>query len=145
GRCTKELRPPQPSSALRPSEAARGAHGMNIREQFGKYLLLKKLAEDPLGETFRAGRVGGHGMEQVVLLRVFNGTGIDAGALSQALQKRKAVHQALVSPNIGNGVDLGEVRGVPFVAYDYISGKDLAALQDQARKRNHPIPSDHAL
>ena len=118
---------------------------MNIREQFGKYLLLKKLAEDALGETFRAGRVGGHGMEQVVLLRVFNGTGLDAGTLSAALSKRKAVHQALVSPNIGNGVDLGEVRGVPFVAYDYISGKDLAALQEQARRRNHPIPSDHAL
>ncbi len=118
---------------------------MNIREQFGKYLLLKKLAEDALGETFRAGRVGGHGMEQVVLLRVFNGTGIDAATLSAALQKRKAVHQALVSPNIGNGVDLGEVRGVPFVAYDYVSGKDLAALQEQARRRNHPIPSDHAL
>ncbi|HET9766345.1 MAG TPA: hypothetical protein VFS60_05835, partial [Thermoanaerobaculia bacterium] len=118
---------------------------MNIREQFGKYLLLKKLAEDALGETFRAGRVGGHGMEQVVLLRVFNGTGIDATTLSAALQKRKAVHQALVSPNIGNGVDLGEVRGVPFVAYDYVSGKDLAALQEQARRRNHPIPSDHAL
>ncbi len=118
---------------------------MNIREQFGKYLLLKKLAEDALGETFRAGRVGGHGMEQVVLLRVFNGTGLDAGTLSAALSKRRAVHQALVSPNIGNGVDLGEVRGVPFVAYDYISGKDLAALQEQARRRNHPIPSDHAL
>ncbi|HEV8240760.1 MAG TPA: TonB family protein [Thermoanaerobaculia bacterium] len=118
---------------------------MNIREQFGKYLLLKKLAEDALGETFRAGRVGGHGMEQVVLLRVFNGTGIDAAALSASLAKRKGVHQALVSPNIGNGVDLGEVRGVPFVAYDYISGKDLAALQEQARRRNHPIPSDHAL
>jgi serine/threonine-protein kinase len=118
---------------------------MNIREQFGKYLLLKKLAEDALGETFRAGRVGGHGMEQVVLLRVFNGTGIDAGTLSAALSKRRAIHQALVSPNVGNGVDLGEVRGVPFVAYDYISGKDLAALQEQARRRNHPIPSDHAL
>lgn len=118
---------------------------MNIREQFGKYLLLKKLAEDALGETFRAGRVGGHGMEQVVLLRVFNGSGLDAAALTGAMNKRRGVHQALVSPNIGNGVDLGEVRGVPFVAYDYISGKDLAALQEQARRRNHPIPSDHAL
>src|SRR3954465_11113393 len=98
---------------------------MNIREQFGKYLLLKKLAEDPLGETFRAGRVGGQGMEQVVLLRAFNGAGLDAATLTAALQKRKAVHQALVSPNVGSGVDLGEVRGVPFIAYDYVSGKDL--------------------
>src|ERR1044072_9053718 len=118
---------------------------MNIREQFGKYLLLKKLAEDALGETFRAGRVGGHGMEQVVLLRVFNGTGIDANALSTSLAKRKTVHQALVSPNIGNGVDLGELRVLPFVAYDYIPGKDPARLQEQAPRPHHPIPSDHAL
>ncbi len=34
---------------------------MNIPEEFGKYLLLKKLTEDPLGETFRAGRVGDTG------------------------------------------------------------------------------------
>ena len=50
---------------------------MYIPEEFGKYLLLKKLAEDPLGETFRAGKVGKEGMEQVVLLRVFNGKGLD--------------------------------------------------------------------
>jgi TonB family protein len=118
---------------------------MNIREQFGKYLLLKKLSEDAMGETFRAGRVGAHGMEQVVLLRVFNGAGIDGANLTQSLTARRDVQKALVSPNVGNGVDLGEVRGVPFVAYDYISGKDLSALQEQAKKRNHPIPSDHAL
>ena len=118
---------------------------MNIREQFGKYLLLKRLSEDGLGETFRAGRVGAHGMEQVILLRVFNGPGLDTAALTAALARRREVHKALVSPNVGNGVDLGEVRGVPFVAYDYISGKNLATLQDQATKRNHPIPSDHAL
>ena len=118
---------------------------MNIREQFGKYLLLKRLTEDALGETFRAGRVGAHGMEQVVLLRVFNGPGLDAAALTAALARRREVQRTLVSPNVGNGVDLGEVRGVPFVAYDYISGKNLATLQEQATKRNHPIPSDHAL
>ena len=39
---------------------------MNIPEEFGKYLLLKKLTEDPLGETFRAGRAGKEAMEQAV-------------------------------------------------------------------------------
>ena len=54
---------------------------MNIPEEFGKYLLLKKLTEDPLGETFRACKVGKEGMEQVLLLRVFNGKGIDGEKL----------------------------------------------------------------
>ena len=85
---------------------------MNIPEEFGKYLLLKKLSEDPLGETFRAGRVGKEGMEQIVLLRVFNGKGVDGERLWQKASGRAAVQQALKSPNIGSGVDLGRAVGL---------------------------------
>lgn len=118
---------------------------MNIPEEFGKYLLLKKLAEDPLGETFRAGRVGKEGMEQVVLLRVFNGKGVDGERLWQKASGRAAVQQALKSPNIGSGVDLGRVRNFPYAAYDYISGKNLSALLAQANRQMSPVPADHAL
>jgi TonB family protein len=118
---------------------------MNTREEFGKYLLLKKLSEDPLGETFRAGLTGQRGLEQVVLLRVLNGPGLDAERLWSALAGRKDVQVALKSPNIGNGVDAGRVRGVPYVAYDYISGKDLASLTAQAQKEGSAFPTDHAL
>jgi TonB family protein len=118
---------------------------MNIPEEFGKYLLLKKLTEDPLGETFRAGRVGKAGIEQVVLLRVFNGKGMDGEALWQKVADRTVIQQALRSPNIGSGVDLGKVRSFPYVAYDYISGKNLATLFAQAERQLSPIPTDHAL
>jgi TonB family protein len=119
---------------------------MNIPEEFGKYLLLKKLTEDPLGETFRAGKVGKDGgMEQVVLLRVFNGKGVDGEKLWQKASGRANIQQALKSPNIGSGVDLGRVRSFPYAAYDYISGKNLAALLAQANKQLSPIPTDHAL
>jgi TonB family protein len=118
---------------------------MNTREEFGKYLLLKKLSDDPLGETFRAGRVGQRGLEQVVLLRVLNGQGLDGEKLWSALSARKEVQSALKSPNIGNGVDAGRVRGVPYVAYDYVSGKDLATLSAQAQREGSPFPTDHAL
>jgi TonB family protein len=118
---------------------------MNIPEEFGKYLLLKKLTEDPLGETFRAGRVGKEGMEQVVLLRVFNGKGVDGEKLGAKVAGRAAVQEALKSPNIGNGVDLGRVRSFPYTAYDYISGKNLAALFSQSARQFSPIPTDHAM
>ncbi|MDX1631070.1 MAG: TonB family protein [Thermoanaerobaculia bacterium] len=118
---------------------------MNTREQFGNYLLLKKLGEDPLGETFRAGRIGPQGMEEVVLLRVFNGPAVDGPSFWQKVSDRGGYHEALSSPNIANGVDLGQVNNVPYVVYDYISGKDLASLQKQATERNNPIPADHAL
>jgi eukaryotic-like serine/threonine-protein kinase len=118
---------------------------MNIPEEFGKYLLLKKLTEDPLGETFRAGKVGQGGMEQVVLLRVFNGKGIDGEKLWSKISGRGAVHEILKSPNIGKGVDLGRVRSFPYTAYDYISGKNLATLFAQAARQFSPVPTDHAL
>ncbi|HZF09504.1 MAG TPA: energy transducer TonB [Thermoanaerobaculia bacterium] len=118
---------------------------MNIPEEFGNYLLLKKLTEDPLGETFRAGKLGREGMEQVVLLRVLNGKGMDGERLWQRVSGRGVVQQALKSPNIGNGVDLGRVRSYPYTAYDYISGKNLAALLIQSARQMSPIPADHAL
>ena len=118
---------------------------MNIPEEFGNYLLLKKLREDALGETFRAGRVGRDGIEQVVLLRVFNGQGMDGEKLWQRISGRASVQQALRSPNVGTGVDLGKVRSFPYAAYDYISGKNLATLFAQAARQRQPIPIDHAL
>jgi serine/threonine-protein kinase len=118
---------------------------MNTRDQFGNYLLLKKLSEDALGETFRAGKLGKQGVERVILLRVFNGQGLDGERLVQRIQSRAPLQQALKSPNLALGLDLGQVRGVPYVAYDYISGKTLAQLLEQAAKKHSPIPLDHAL
>ncbi len=118
---------------------------MNTREQFGKYLLLKKLTEDPLGETFRAGLLGGKGMERVVLLRIFNGQGLDGGRLWQAIQNRASVQQGLKSPNIGDGVGMGEIEGIPYIAYDYVSGKNMANLLEQAARKRNFIPAEHAL
>ncbi len=118
---------------------------MSTREQFGKYLLLKKLAEDPLGETFRAGMLGAKGMERVALLRVFNGQGLDGQRLWAACHERAPIQKSLRSPNIGDGIEMGEVHGIPYAAYDYVSGKNLATLFDQATKQRSPISTDHAL
>ncbi len=118
---------------------------MNTREKFGNYVLLKKLSEDALGETFRAGRFGDQGIEQVVLLRVFDAPGLDAAALWQRVSERGSIQAGLLSPNLGNGIDFGELQGVPFVAYDYISGTDLSSLMERAERQFSPIPLDHAL
>ena len=118
---------------------------MNTRDQFGQYLLLKKLTEDGLGETFRAGRIGRQTLERVVLLRVYNGPGLDGERVARTIQSRAALAQGLKSPNIANAVDSGQVRGVPYVAYDYVSGRSLAQFAEQAVKRGQPVPLDHAL
>ncbi len=114
-------------------------------ERFGHYLLLKKLAEDPLGEFFRAAQIGDGGLERVVLLRVFNGSALEGRSLASHLEGRETIHGALRNPNIGMGLELGQVQGVPFVSYDYISGKNLGVLLDQIVQRGQAVPAEHAL
>lgn len=118
---------------------------MNTRDQFGNYLLLKKLGEDALGETFRAGRIGRGTLERVVLLRVLNGQGFDGERIARSLQARAGLAQALKSPYIAQAIDVGQVRGVPYTAYDYASGRSLAQLLEQAGRRSNQMPLDHAL
>ncbi len=118
---------------------------MNTRDQFGNYLLLKKLGEDALGETFRAGRIGRGTLERIVLLRVLNGQGLDGERIARSLQARAGLAQALKSPYIAQAIDVGQVRGVPYTAYDYSAGRSLAQLLEQAGRRSNPMPLDHAL
>ncbi|HVS62671.1 MAG TPA: TonB family protein [Thermoanaerobaculia bacterium] len=118
---------------------------MITRERFADYLLLKKLNEDPLGEVFRAGKVGGEGVEHVVLLRVFNGSVVSDLDLGPTIAERKPLQALLRSPNLAQGVDAGVFQGVPYVAYEYISGKNLATLMEQAARKSSPVPTEHGL
>ncbi|HKI85892.1 MAG TPA: TonB family protein, partial [Thermoanaerobaculia bacterium] len=118
---------------------------MSTREQFGPYLLLKKLTEDGLGETFRAGKVVQGAIDRVALLRVFNGRGLDTRGLLDRIASRRKLGEHLSGPNIMTAVDIGEAQGTPYVAYDYVAGKDLASLLDQATAKRSPFPTDHAL
>ncbi len=118
---------------------------MTTPQQFGEYLLFRRLTADGLGETFRAGKIGSQGIERVVLLRLFNGAGIDAESLWRTIADRMGLHRILQNPHIGDGADVGRVGSTPYVAYEYVSGKNLAELLSQARARAFQIPTEHAL
>ena len=55
------------------------------------------------------------------------------------------MQKALASPNIATGIEMGELQGIPFVAYEYVSGKNMATLLEQAAKKKNFIPTEHAL
>lgn len=114
-------------------------------QQFGEYLLFRRLTTDGLGESYRAGKIGSQGIERVVLLRLFNGQGTDPDKLWRTIADRMGLHRVLHNPHIGDGADVGRVGTTPYVAYEYVSGKNLAELLAQARSRSFQIPTEHAL
>jgi TonB family protein len=118
---------------------------MSEIERFGNYLLLKRLEETGLGESFRAARVGSQGLEQVVLLQVFNAEGVGRDTLTHMAATRSELRSLLGGPGTGKEVDMGAVAGTPYVAYDYASGRSLATVLRETRVQQFPMPTDHAL
>lgn len=118
---------------------------MTTPQAFGDYLLFRKLSTDALGDTYRAGKRGPQGIDRVVLLRQFNGPGLDRAALAATLGERRGIHQALQNPHIGEGVDAGRIGETPFASWEYISGKNLRELLAATVERSFPLPIEHAL
>ncbi|HEU4889377.1 MAG TPA: TonB family protein [Thermoanaerobaculia bacterium] len=116
-------------------------------DQFGPYILFKKLEADALGDSWRAGRIDGAQLGPTVALRRFTGGQHDA-----MVANAEAVEQIL--PRI-NGTSFardqhaGVIDGVPFVAFEYAGGRSLRHIIDRARGskdvKPNPLPLDQAI
>ena len=116
-------------------------------DQFGPYILFKKLEADALGDSWRAGRIDGTQLGSTVALRRLTG-GVREAIVANAL----AVEQIL--PRI-NGTSFareqhaGVIDGVPYVAWEYAGGRSLRHIIDRARggkdQQPNPLPLDQAI
>ena len=116
-------------------------------DQFGPYILFKKLEADALGDSWRAGRIDATQLGPTVALRRFTG-----GVREAMVANAQAVEQIL--PRI-NGTSFardqhaGVIDGIPYVAWDYAGGRSLRHIIDRARgNKEHqpnPLPLDQAI
>lgn len=104
---------------------------MDGSTRFGKYVLLKKLGEHALGETYRAAELDGDAIKTVVLLHLFTAPGIDAETLMGAARARGQA-PAHIGPGLALARETGSVEGLTFAAYDYAPGRDLPTLLTRA-------------
>ncbi len=118
---------------------------MHEPTRFGEFLLLKKLSEDPLGEVYRAGRVQGTTVGEIVLLRIFSIPDLEGGPLVEAMEGYAASQAEVQGPGVVHFRSCGQVGGVAWVVYDYSSGWDLAALIKAVRGGYSELELDHAV
>ncbi len=116
-------------------------------EQFGPYILFKKLESDALSELWRAARVEGGSLGPLVALRRFPGGNRDA-LTSAAHASRNVVAQLTGTSFVKNQV-IDAVGNVAFVAHDYDGGRSLRHIADRARgaagTSPNPVPLDQAI
>lgn len=99
----------------------------------GRYELLARLGVGGMGEVFRARTIGTAGFEKhVVIKRILPHLAEDPVFVERFVAEGKLVVQ-LEHASIAQVYDLGEEDGVPYLAMEYVDGRDLRDAMRLAR------------
>jgi serine/threonine-protein kinase len=116
--------------------------GLVAEEVFGKYQLVRPLAQGGMAELFLARQSGPAGFEkQVVIKRVLPQLTANQEFVHMFLDEARLAAR-LSHPNIVQIFDFGEAGGTYFLAMEYLSGEDLDTIATalSARRRAFPGP-----
>jgi len=116
-------------------------------EQFGSYILFKKLESDALGDLFRAARIEDRTLGPMIALHRL--TGGNRAALAASANAARPVTAVLNGPSFVREQLIDVVNGVPIIAHDYAGGRSLQHIVNRARGgagvTPNPIPIDQAI
>ena len=116
-------------------------------EQFGPYILFKKLEQDSLGDLWRAGRIEGGQLGATVALRRLSGG--DRAALTASAEAAARILPQLTGTSFARDQVAGVAEGTPFLTWDYAGGRSLRHIIDRGRGgkdvQPNPLPIDQAI
>jgi serine/threonine-protein kinase len=122
------------------SDEPREAVGPMSVRAYGKYLLVKKLAEGGMAEIFLAKQVGLEGFEKnVVIKRMLPHLSGASDFVAMFLDEARLA-ASLAHPNIVQITDLGLADGCYFICMEHLPGEDLAAALRLARRKELKVP-----
>ncbi len=113
---------------------------MNLPYRFGRYVLLKKIAQGGMAEIFKAQYLGESGFsKEVCIKRLLPVWSDNPDFVKMLIDEAKALVQ-LSHPNIVQVFELGRDGKSFFISMELIDGIDLQQLFQQASQREEPIP-----
>lgn len=113
---------------------------MELPAQFGRYQLLERIAAGGMAEVFLARSFGVEGFEKRLVIKRI---------LPEFAQNPRFVHMfvteaklcvSLSHPNIVQVFDLGRVGDDPYMAMEYIQGRDLTQVLRVLRRNGERLP-----
>jgi TonB family protein len=116
-------------------------------EQFGSFILFKKLETDALGDLWRAGRVDNGQLGPTMAVRRLLGG--NRAALTASAGEAHNLVPLLAGTTFAKDQTIDAANGIPFVAHEYAGGRSLRHIVDRARGgvgvSPNPIPLDQAI
>ena len=112
---------------------------------FGKYRLIKKLAQGGMAEIFVAKSTGAGGFEKTVIVkRILPRLSAHDKFVKMFVNEAKLT-SALNHSNIVQIFDFGKVGADYFIAMEFVDGKDLRSIVRACRERARKIPMEFML
>src|SRR5436309_3202568 len=103
-------------------------------EQFGSFILFKKLESDALGDLWRAGRIEGTQLGHTIAVRRLTGGKRDT--FVAAAGDAHSLAPLLTGTTFAKEQVIDVINGTPFIAHEYGGGRSLRHIVDRARGAN---------
>lgn len=111
---------------------------------YGRYVLLERVAAGGMAEVFRAKRKGVEGFEKIVAVkRIHSHLSTNKDFVEMFIAEAKMV-ASLSHPNIVQIFDLGKIDDSYYIAMEFVEGHDLRSILTRARNRGTLLGVDLA-
>ena len=119
--------------------------GEQFPVQFGKYLLLEKIATGGMAELFRAMIAGDQGFEKLVAIKRILPHLTDQQEFIHAFIDEAKLAALLQHPNIVQVYDFGSIQKSYFISMEHLFGQDLHAIMARSKEENSPFELHHVI
>ncbi len=113
--------------------------------QFGKYILLDKIAAGGMAELYRAKITGVKGFEKLIAIKKILPHLTSEESLITSFIEEAKLAAFLQHPNIVQIYDFGNMEGKYFLAMEYLFGKDLKYVTNKSEQKNKPLRLEDSL
>ncbi|HLL81959.1 MAG TPA: protein kinase [Longimicrobium sp.] len=120
----------QPTARLRPFRPI----------QFGRYTLLGQIGAGGMGEVFLARLEGAQGFEKLCVIKKILPGLVEEGDFLNRFVSEARILVRLAHGSIAQVLDVGQHEGAPYIALEYVDGKDLRKVAARMRERGLPPP-----
>jgi len=107
---------------------------------FGDYVLIDKIASGGMADVFSARLIGIRGFSKSVAIKRIHAHLAENQHFSAMFTDEAKIASRLSHPNIVQIIELGKVDHSPFIAMEFISGRDLYHVLERLKAIGEPCP-----
>ncbi len=122
-----------------------GADSTDRVQRYGKYFLVRKLAEGGMAEIFLAKQLGAEGFERNVVIKRMLKHLTEVSDFVKMFLDEARLAARLAHQNVVQIYDLGLADGCYYICMEYLAGEDFSTILRTAGRRREYVPIQLAL